>query len=831
MKVDLNKIPYLLLFIIIFLTPLSCSREAETVNPADVVSTVPTSPPGTTLVTANLISPLDGAADVDPDADIVISFSSIIDGDDSVQVNNISNNIEINGGAITYTHAGTDARTLTLDPNVTLSYSTNYTITIGTNLQANDGTYINQAYSWSFDTMPAEDDTGDGSTIAPEILNNSQYPSPGDTGVTRNLPYIEVTFSKAVNVFDDTDVTIASSGSDTPAFTVGNATNVSGNTWRITLSTQLVYGNTYTIDFQNSITDGSNNLDESNGEDNWNFTVENEAGAPAISDPSITESWVTGITRSSSDIYFVTDAMVDIGVVGEECFIEYGTSTGVYGVSVQELNWDGGDTEQIVHRYSLSSLDQGTTYYYRMFIDQNDDDAYTPGEPVSAEYSFTTGDAVVIAANNQDSIQTLQLANGSSYVFWEDNGDIYGQYYNDSGVPKWGTNGQAICTDVANQSDIRLVDLEGTNDVLVLYQDNTVPGTVYSKRVDTGGVFQRGGPVGSKGVAYANTVVSAGTTYSSTYLPGEDKVVVTYIDNATSEVHARIYDVTDTVNFGNETTMTTNQIIDTATTFTDVFCAPNSSVNGDFFVAYSDGSTITAKNIDVDFGPPDMLLVWEENDICDSNPNASFGWTTININQLEVSPNSAAFYILANNGTNLAIVKLSDAAADWSIVIANAQNPAILIDETGASENIILAYEHDNGGNYYIASKSIDGATGADVIAEYAVTNNGATYDCKYPAISLADTNTAAASAYFVSWFDGRPEAVNTYRIYTSSWDNTGTENWTSLVYETLTAAPATGYLKSVYYDNPSVGVIPIWIENNGDLDIYCEILDSTGGY
>jgi len=470
----------LLFFFFLLIGVFNCSETSPTVNPADSIQAYVSNETGTEKMTSSIAYPSNGATGVPVDANIVITFSKIVDIDNP----NVTTEISVSGG-VTYPNPGSDSNVLTIDPVADLAYNTTYTITVGTGLTSTDLTTIDKSYSWSFTTVT----TDTSSNYYPYVLPLTRNPAEGATSVSTDLSYVDVTFNKSVTPGTVTTGTFTIS----PAVAGSSVSQIgSTNSYRLTLGSKLLYNTVYTIDLTSAITDGTNSLVQ-DGNDTWTFTTETDATITTTNPSAITNTQTIDVTDTTSEIQFNTDYPADI----TKCKVRYGTAAGTLTSGpIVESNWDGGSTSHSFHKISLGTpvLIANTVYYYKVWYDTNGDGVIDGGEPQSAELSFVTATAVgtggkIIsnAANNQNGFETVQLPDGSSYIFWVDNAtDIKGQFFNTDGSVAWTVGGIDIANTGNLYDSVVAINSKSTNnDVLVIFKKDD--NSLYSKKIYNNG--------------------------------------------------------------------------------------------------------------------------------------------------------------------------------------------------------------------------------------------------------------------------------------------------------------------------------------------------------
>jgi hypothetical protein len=505
MKIPFRKIvsilPALLLAIL-----AQCSRTADTISDFEYIPSVGGIGVGTDKTNAILASPATGQTDVPLNSMIVLVFNYPVDRD--TPAGNISFNVTVNGtvsGSIPFNDLTASGPTHTLDPSTDFQPLETITVTANVAIVNSSGIQLEQTYSYSFQA-------GD-NTIGPSTklyaLAWTQYP-PAGPGVSVDIPYVELTFSKSVALATMTTASFAI----IPAVTSPVITNPAGNTWRITWSGPLQYDTPYNVRAYNTITDTSGNaLVEEAGISNWTFTTENEPGAPTST--QLDDHWTENPTANSIDVYFSTTSEVDISMY--PCYIIYqpasmgsptvslGTPNGGYlSKSGAETNWDGGSPRHVVHMIQLLGvLTPQTSYNYRMVWDLNANGNVDAGE-YSGEFTLMSRKVVSAEAGNQYGHQVLPNPDGSGggYVFWlsdeSTTGDIYGQYFDSTGAPLMDSpGGEEIANNGTAIQDFKVISADNSMNGEAIVVFRLTNNTVRALRVNSTGGNVWGGVTGS----------------------------------------------------------------------------------------------------------------------------------------------------------------------------------------------------------------------------------------------------------------------------------------------------------------------------------------------
>lgn len=114
------------------------------------------------------------------------------------------------------------------------------------------------------------------------------------------------------------------------------------------------------------------------------------------------------------------------------------------------------------------------------------------GAPSSAFAAWATyGSPATLAPQNQVSAQGVSDGLGGIILVWEDyrngNADVYAQHLDASGVPLWGADGLAVCTDTTDQQS-PVVTSDGAGGAIFAWQDlRNANYDIYAQRVNAAG--------------------------------------------------------------------------------------------------------------------------------------------------------------------------------------------------------------------------------------------------------------------------------------------------------------------------------------------------------
>ncbi|MCX8125227.1 MAG: Ig-like domain-containing protein [Spirochaetes bacterium] len=488
---------------------IHCGAQAPSVNPNPVYQYVTPTDPGSLSPQVIGIYPEDGSTNIPVDTSIVIVFNKPIDTS------------TINPSTITITTVTSftvtpaqDNRAIIIDITnpAQFAYNQIIDITVTTAVRDSDGNPLLTNYTSQFTTG-----INDSSYFLPKVVTISRFPQPGATNVSRDVGFVEVTFTKDM---DSSTLTVANFGFSGPASSV---TQMNPKTYRLTIDT-LNYNTLYSVTLSGSIEDSDGNSLDLDGNHTWAFTTEPD---PATIPLDISALWIDSATSDSITIQFVTTKPV----TKNQCYAVYDINTPVTtgDTHVQE------DTSSVVttlHTVTIPSLSSRTLYYIRAGIDTN---GATPVEILSTQElsvytntDNTNNSALTNASNDQNGLIVLQT-NTASYAFWVSNelgnSDIYGQFFNSSGNTSWGANGSAIVNHTNTQEDIVAIT-DGFTDAIVLYREGS---NVYAKMVfDNSGSLAFHWPdpandAGDQGIAIAT--IQAGSIYSATLVFEQPQII------------------------------------------------------------------------------------------------------------------------------------------------------------------------------------------------------------------------------------------------------------------------------------------------------------------
>lgn len=505
----------ILLLLIIILFTIHCGQQAPTVSPNPLYQSVNPNDPGTLTPQVMGIYPDDGSTDIPVDTSLIIVFNKPID------TNTVNpSTISITSVSSFIVTSAQDGRALILDitnPSE-FGYSQTITITVTTAVRDTDGNSLAANYTAQFTTG-----INDSSYFLPKVVAVSRFPQPLATNVSRDVGFVEVTFTKDMN---DTTVTASNFGFSHPGKIAG-VTQINPKTYRLLLNT-LDYNTLYSVNLSSSIEDTFSNSLDLDGNHNWSFTTELD---PATIPLGINALWIDTVASDSITIQFTTTKPV----AKNQCYAVYATTTPVT-TSHTHIQEDASNTLATLHTITITGLLSRTLYYIRAGIDTS---GVPPVEILSAQElsvytnTDTNNNSVLTNANaDQNGLVVLQTNGTASYVFWITNQignhDIYGQFFDSTGSTSWGVNGSAIVSHDYNHNQIVAIT-NGFSDAIIVYKDTN--NNLFAKMI-----YNNSGLVGFRWLDPANdasdkgisiATIKASSRYSATLVHEEPQIIVT----------------------------------------------------------------------------------------------------------------------------------------------------------------------------------------------------------------------------------------------------------------------------------------------------------------
>jgi sugar lactone lactonase YvrE len=259
------------------------------------------------------------------------------------------------------------------NPNVDLSYSSNYTATVSIGVKDLSGNNLVQDYNWTFSTVTEPDRT------PPTVTGTS--PTSGTTGVAPN-GVITVTFSESIqpNSISSSTFAVTQGGNSVTGTLI-----VNNNTVTFSPASNLTYSVLHTVTLTGS-TNGIKDLSGNALESNYSFTF-TTAAAPDTTPPTVT---ATNPTNGATSVGGGTSIQITFSESMLPSSINNTTITvsGIAGtVSLNGL---------IATFTPTTSLSSSTTYTVTVTTGVRDTSNNALAAPVS--FSFSTGAAPTVAS-------------------------------------------------------------------------------------------------------------------------------------------------------------------------------------------------------------------------------------------------------------------------------------------------------------------------------------------------------------------------------------------------------------------------------------------------
>lgn len=510
---------YWLIILLLIVIPFTihCGDQAPTVSPNPLYQTVNPNDPGTLTPQVIGIYPDDGSTDIPVDTSIIIVFNKPID---TATVN--SSTITITSVSSFLVTSAQDGRAIILDITTpsAFGYSQIITVNVTTAVRDTDGNPLATNYTAQFTTG-----INDSSYFLPKVVAVSRFPQPGATNVSRDVGFVEVTFTKDMNA----GTVIASNFDFSDAGKIAGVTQITSKTFRLELNT-LDYNILYSVNLSTNIKDIDGNSLDLDGNHNWSFTTELD---PATIPLGINALWIDTVTSNSVTVKFTTTKPV----AKNQCYAVYATTTPV-NTSHTHVQEDVAADSTTLHTVTITGLTSRTLYYIRAGIDTSGSPPVEILSVLALERSVYTNtnasnNSVLTNANaDQNGLVALQTNGTASYVFWITNQignlDIYGQFFDSAGNPMWGANGSAIVNHGNNHHQIVAIT-DGFSDAIIVYKDTA--NNLFSKMI-----YNNGGSVSFRWPDPANdasdegipiATIKASSRYSATLVHEEPALIVT----------------------------------------------------------------------------------------------------------------------------------------------------------------------------------------------------------------------------------------------------------------------------------------------------------------
>jgi len=410
---------------------IGCGGVAPIVVPEEAYEDPTSGEPGTQNLQVSAVYPSDDTGIVPVDTDVIIVFNKEVDG------SSLTGNVTVAGAPSFSTVVSTDKKVARLQFATDLSADQTYTVSVTTGVTDINGNALVPDISDPENTDPYEEDFLTAPSSAdlydPQLLGI--YPVNGATGISTELEYVEIYFSKDIDA-----VTVTSSSfSITGGAASGAPVQVVDRTFRLYLNT-LAYNTTYTVTLTAAITDTDGNALVS-APIARTFTTETNPTPTGAS--TITSYWISDVETDQAVINWITDVQTE----DLDTAIDYGTGTD-YGTSTTEGSYGSYGT---VHSKTITSLGAATKYYYEITWDDGANNDAVTGSFVTAEDSGSSDDDSIDSnATGKSSLDLVQASSltgytGRSYAFWSSSSNnCYGQFFETNGSPLWGASGSQV---------------------------------------------------------------------------------------------------------------------------------------------------------------------------------------------------------------------------------------------------------------------------------------------------------------------------------------------------------------------------------------------------
>lgn len=413
-----NRLPqaFFILPLTVVMIFTACMRESPTVTPAEELDAYLGNPPGSPDMRGTIAFPANGSTGIPLDSRVILVFTHDIDAS-SVSAVSISPDP---GGIPGVNVSG---HVITITPGAAFTPSTVYTVNASTALRstaAQGSRPLLQNYSWTFTTS-----ADNSATFNPQVL--LRYPT--GTGISENLSFIEVTFTKPVIGVTAASFTLTGAGT----YTVTAPVAISGsNTWRLGITGPLNYNTIYTVSLTTAITDASGNAIPA---DTWNFQTE---AAPAVL-PAITieSHTVMNVTDTAATLTWTTNRALNAAQS------RFGFALSPEAIVLGNTAMPDGSS---VFTETLALI-PGTLYYYTIECTGGGTDTVTG--TFYSKYAVTPPGSQTASGNNTlRSSAQLWAADGSqpgtSVLAFSSGTDTRAAFFSAGGIALWGVNGAAL---------------------------------------------------------------------------------------------------------------------------------------------------------------------------------------------------------------------------------------------------------------------------------------------------------------------------------------------------------------------------------------------------
>lgn len=499
---------HIVLGISFLLFTVSCTKQAPTVNPADITQNVTPSSPGYYYPEVVSVYPANGSTGNSVNTKYVIVFNI------PINTTTLSGNISVTSSSQgvlsegTHYNIGTGPSPVTI---VTIAFigamnpipdNDIITITIGAGIRdIAQNVNLNNPGIRSFQVGSAAD------TTPPAAILGSRTPAPGANNISRTAPVISIQFSETIDVstLNNSTFYLETGGQKIPA-TIGYV----GVTASLTPSETLAKNTTYTVHVTTGIKDLAGN--PLSAATSWNFTTENTEIDPLFGVPTISSALrVDAVTTSTAYLSWATNEATNYTLI-------WGRNNDATGNTVQDLA-----TYTSLHSINIGLPDPGKRYYAQVSAYQ-DITGFNGAAGAIVEFNAITNEVpgtLIGGVGNQHTVKAIPnkwgVASPGAFVFWTDQSSgsrhLYGQRFDNSGNKQWGVGGTALSNNAGTNYYYLNASEDETGGFIVCY---SIGGSgVYTKRFDINGSILNWGASSDQTTDPGITIDAAGTNPSA----------------------------------------------------------------------------------------------------------------------------------------------------------------------------------------------------------------------------------------------------------------------------------------------------------------------------
>ena len=274
----------------------------------------------------------------------------------------------------------------------------------------------------------------------------------------------------------------------------------------------------------------------------------------------------------------------------------------------------------------------------------------------------TDGIAICTSANDQKYVEIISDGNGGAIIAWNDyrnstsDYDIYAQKINSSGIVQWSNNGVAICTATNSNYNPQMIT-DGNGGAIITWMDNRIDtnnGDIYAQSINSSGVVQW----------IADGVVICGNTAQNDFpeivTDGKGGAIITWMDTRGSffDIYAQ------QINSSGVVQWTNNGIIICNAANSQSYPSIVSDNNGGAIVSWTDSrNSINSPDIYAQLVNSNGIIQWSYNGVAictsfgdqnspvmvsDGSGGAIIAWT-----DYRTTANSADVYAQRINSTGI----------------------------------------------------------------------------------------------------------------------------------------------------------------------------------